>query len=49
MIRSHEPQDKGYGYLFNNRLLTIFSCRYYGVRPAGALISDGNVKIHYLE
>ena len=28
MIRSHEPQDKGYGYLFDGRLLTIFSCRY---------------------
>jgi len=49
MIRSHEPQDKGYGYLFNNRLLTIFSCRYYGIKPAGALIADEEVKIIYLE
>ncbi len=49
MIRSHEPQDRGYGYLFNNRLLTIFSCRYYGIKPAGALITDEGVKIIYLE
>ena len=49
MIRSHEPQDKGYGYLFNNRLLTIFSCRYYGIRPAGALLRKDEIKIVYLE
>jgi len=49
MIRSHEPQDKGYGYLFDGRLLTIFSCRYYGVRPAGALLRGEEVKIVYLE
>jgi len=49
MIRSHEPQDKGYGYLFDNRLLTIFSCRYYGVRPAGALLRGGGIEIIYLE
>jgi len=49
MIRSHEPQDKGYGYLFNNRLLTVFSCRYYGIRPAGALLKNGSIEIIYLE
>ncbi|MCS7132117.1 MAG: metallophosphoesterase [Aigarchaeota archaeon] len=49
MIRSHEPQDKGYGYLFNDRLLTVFSCRYYGIRPAGALLRGGKVEIVYLD
>jgi len=49
MIRSHEPQDKGYGYLFNNRLLTVFSCRYYGIRPAGALLRRDGIRIIYLE
>lgn len=49
MIRGHEPQDKGYGYLFNDRLLTVFSCRYYGIRPAGAMLKNLEVKIVYLE
>ena len=49
MIRSHEPQDKGYGYLFDDRLLTIFSCRYYGIRPAGAILRAGEAEIRYLE
>ena len=48
MIRAHEPQDKGYGYLFNDRLLTVFSCRYYGIRPA-AVISRKNVEIIHLD
>lgn len=48
MIRAHEPQDKGYGYLFDNRLLTIFSCRYYGIRPAAA-ISRENIEIIHLD
>lgn len=49
MMRSHEPQDKGYGYLFDNRLLTVFSCRYYGIRPAGAIVTEDEVEIVYLE
>jgi len=49
MIRGHEPQDKGYGFLFNNRLLTVFSCRYYGIRPASAVLEDLDVEIVYFE
>lgn len=49
MVRSHEPQDKGYGYLFDGRLLTVFSCRYYGIRPAGALLKGGELEIVYLD
>lgn len=49
MMRSHEPQDKGYGYLFDNKLLTVFSCRYYGIRPAGAIVTRNEIKISYLE
>jgi len=48
MIRAHEPQDKGYGYLFNDRLLTVFSCRYYGIKPA-AVISRKNIEIIHLD
>ena len=49
MVRGHEPQDKGYGYLFNNRLLTLFSCRYYGIIPAGAVLEDLEIEIIYLD
>ena len=48
MIRAHEPQDKGYGYLFNDRLLTVFSCRYYGIKPAAAIARE-NIEIIYLD
>jgi len=49
LVRSHEPQPEGYGYLFHNRLLTVFSCRYYGVPPCGALLEEAGVKIVRLE
>lgn len=48
MIRAHEPQDIGYGYLFDGRLLSVFSCRYYGIPPAAALIKGSEIKIIYL-
>ncbi|MEM1575634.1 MAG: metallophosphoesterase [Nitrososphaerota archaeon] len=37
MIRSHEPPIKGYKIQFNKKLLTIFSCRYYGITPKVAV------------
>jgi diadenosine tetraphosphatase ApaH/serine/threonine PP2A family protein phosphatase len=33
MVRSHEPVLQGYRILFNGLLITIFSCRFYGVKP----------------
>jgi diadenosine tetraphosphatase ApaH/serine/threonine PP2A family protein phosphatase len=49
MVRGHEPQDKGYGYLFGDRLLTVFSCRYYGIRSAGAVPENLEIEIVYFE
>lgn len=37
MIRSHEPPIKGYKIQFNKKLLTIFSCRYYGITPKAVI------------
>ncbi|MEM3063284.1 MAG: metallophosphoesterase [Nitrososphaerota archaeon] len=37
MVRSHEPPIKGYKLQFNKKLLTIFSCRYYGIKPKAAV------------
>lgn len=37
MVRSHEPLIKGYKLQFNKKLLTIFSCRYYGITPKAAI------------
>ncbi|MEM2870916.1 MAG: metallophosphoesterase [Candidatus Caldarchaeum sp.] len=45
VIRSHEPMPQGYGYMFNRRLLTVFSCRFYSVPPKAALLTDENVEI----
>lgn len=49
LIRSHEPVLNGYEFLFGGRLLTVFSCRYYGIRPAAASISGEEVRCIYLD
>ncbi|MEM1583944.1 MAG: metallophosphoesterase [Nitrososphaerota archaeon] len=43
LVRAHEPYPEGYGELFNGRLKTIFSCRFYGIVPRGVKIVDGEV------
>lgn len=43
LIRAHEPYPEGYGELFNGRLKTVFSCRFYGVVPKAVKIVDGEV------
>lgn len=43
LIRSHTPEISGYKFLWNRRLLTIFSCRFYGIRPAIAKLENGNL------
>lgn len=43
MVRAHEPQPEGYGELFNKRLKTVFSCRFYGVVPSAVKLIDGEV------
>lgn len=37
LVRAHEPMPNGYRYIFNRKLLTIFSCRYYNLPPKAAL------------
>lgn len=37
LVRAHEPMPNGYRYIFNDKLLTIFSCRYYNLPPKAAL------------
>ncbi|MEM1558632.1 MAG: metallophosphoesterase [Thermoproteota archaeon] len=41
MVRSHEPVAGGYKILFQGRLITIFSCRFYGIRPAALVLRSG--------
>jgi len=41
LIRAHEPVENGVKYLFDGRLASVFSCRFYGILPA-ALLLDGN-------
>jgi diadenosine tetraphosphatase ApaH/serine/threonine PP2A family protein phosphatase len=41
MVRSHEPAPKGYRILFNGLLISIFSCRFYGVEPAALELEGG--------
>lgn len=40
MVRSHEPVFQGYRVLFNGLLITVFSCRFYGVEPAAVELED---------
>jgi len=40
MVRSHEPVFQGYRVLFNGLLITIFSCRFYGVEPIALELVD---------
>lgn len=49
LIRAHQPVADGYAYLFGKRLLTVFSCRYYGLRPRAALISGKEISIEVLD
>ncbi|MCF8884293.1 MAG: metallophosphoesterase [Nitrososphaerota archaeon] len=44
LVRAHEPQPNGYGELFNGRLKTVFSCRFYGITPSAIVLEDGLVK-----
>jgi len=40
MLRAHEAYPEGYAYLFDGRLLGLFSCRYYGVTPRAAVLDE---------
>ncbi len=48
LIRAHEPVYNGYKYMFDKKLLTIFSCRYYNIKPCAAKIVDDNINIQYI-
>lgn len=41
LIRAHEPQPDGFKFMFDGKLLNVFSCRYYGIKPAAALLRNG--------
>ncbi|MEM3713002.1 MAG: metallophosphoesterase [Thermoproteota archaeon] len=41
MVRSHEPAAGGYRILFKGILITVFSCRFYGVRPVALVLRNG--------
>jgi len=43
LVRAHEPYPEGFGELFNGKLKTVFSCRFYGVVPRALKIIDGRV------
>lgn len=45
LVRAHEPQLEGFKFMFGNKLLSLFSCRYYGIRPAAALLKENEIKI----
>ncbi len=50
IIRSHEPPGvNGYSYTHNNSILTIFTCRYYGLRPTVAIIKDHEISLEFLD
>lgn len=40
MLRAHEAYPEGYAYLFEGRLLGLFSCRYYGVNSRAAVLDE---------
>ncbi len=56
MIRAHEPKEKGYEFMFKDEkgglnghlLLTVFSCRYYGITPAVAVYDGKSLKVENL-
>lgn len=41
MVRGHEPVTGGYGIFFQGKLITVFSCRFYGIRPAALILGSG--------
>ncbi|MCS7143018.1 MAG: metallophosphoesterase [Aigarchaeota archaeon] len=42
LIRAHEPVEGGYSVMFDGMLVTVFSCRYYGVGHSIALMRRGS-------
>lgn len=49
LFRAHEPVPAGYESLFGGRLYTVFSCRFYGIRPAVAEVGGGGVSFRYVD
>lgn len=49
LVRAHEPVENGFEALFDGRLYTVFSCRFYGIRPAVAEIGAGGVRSGYVD
>ncbi|MGQ9478910.1 MAG: metallophosphoesterase [Thermoproteota archaeon] len=49
MIRSHEPGPNGYRIMFNGLLVSVFSCRFYGIRPAAIRLEGEKYAFQSLE
>jgi len=49
LVRAHEPVENGVEALFRGRLYTVFSCRFYGIRPAVVEIGAGGVSFSYVD
>jgi len=49
LVRAHEPVPGGYEVLFGQMLATVFSCRYYHIRPAVAVIGAGGLSFTYVD
>lgn len=45
VVRAHEPVASGVQALFNRKLFTVFSCRYYGITPALLEINSSSERI----
>ena len=42
VVRAHEPFPEGYRWFFGNRLLSLFSCRFYPIESPKALLLEGS-------
>jgi len=49
LVRSHEPVAGGFEALFDGKLYTVFSCRFYGIKPAVAEIGAGSIGFRYVD
>jgi len=49
LVRAHEPVPAGYETIFDGRLHTVFSCRFYGIRPAVAELDASGLAFRYVD
>ncbi|MCS7095057.1 MAG: metallophosphoesterase [Thaumarchaeota archaeon] len=44
VVRAHEPQPDGLRYHFNGSVITVFSCRHYGISPAALELGPSSIR-----